>query len=132
MSDETVEEIKRKKLEELQNPAEQSSTDAPIEITSEGDLDELLASQPIVLVDCYADWCGPCKQLAPIVEQLAAETTATVAKIDTDSLPDLAMQFNVRALPTLLLFVDGELAERLMGLRAYHELEALIEQHSPN
>lgn len=65
-----------------------------------------------VLVDFYADWCGPCQMLIPVIEQLEKETGIKVIKIDVDSLPGLARQFRVMAIPTLLLFENGKMIKR--------------------
>lgn len=65
-----------------------------------------------VLVDFYADWCGPCQMLSPVIEQLEQESGIKVIKIDVDSLPNLARQYRVMAIPTLLLFEDGQMKKR--------------------
>lgn len=65
-----------------------------------------------VLVDFYADWCGPCQMLSPVIEQLEQESGIKVIKIDVDSLPGLARQFRVMAIPTLLLFENGKMVKR--------------------
>lgn len=65
-----------------------------------------------VLVDFYADWCGPCQMLSPVIEQLEKETGIKVIKIDVDSLPGIARQFRVMAIPTLLLFENGKMVKR--------------------
>lgn len=90
---------------------------SPVQIESEGDLKTLIADQRVLLVDFYADWCGPCQMLEPTVERIAAETAAAVAKVDIDEQQSLAEANSVRGVPTLLLYVDGELAERIVGLR---------------
>ncbi|TQR21944.1 hypothetical protein C9J85_19490 [Haloferax sp. wsp5] len=82
--------------------------------TAQDELDDAVADD-VVLVDFYADWCGPCKQLEPAVERIAAGTAATVAKVDIDANQQLAAKYGVRSVPTLLLFVDGEPVERLVG-----------------
>lgn len=73
-----------------------------------------------VLVDFYAEWCGPCQMLAPLLEQLDIK----VVKIDTDELPELARQFRVMSIPTLLLVKDGKIANKTMG---YMPIESLRE-----
>lgn len=65
-----------------------------------------------VLIDFYADWCGPCQMLSPVIEQLEKETGIKVIKIDVDSLPGIARQFRVMAIPTLLLFENGKMVKR--------------------
>lgn len=77
----------------------------------------VLESAEPVLVDFYADWCGPCKMMAPVVEELAGEYAGklTVGKLDTDQNPDIAMRYQIMGIPTLGLFRDGRLVDRLVG-----------------
>lgn len=130
MTDETVEEIKRRKLEQLQNGEATSTPDSPVSVTDEDHLNQLLADHPIVLVDCHAEWCGPCQQLKPILARIAEETQAVVATVDIDEHRNLAMEWGVRSVPTLLLYVDGERAERIMGVQPFDRLSSLIETHA--
>lgn len=130
MSDEAIEEIKRRKLEELTKVAQTPAADEPIELEDESDLPDLFERHRIVLVDCHAEWCGPCKQLAPIVQQVAANTEAAVVKVDIDRQRSLAQRWTVRSVPTLLLFVDGEPVERLAGVQSFDRLQSLIQAHS--
>ncbi|MFC5369179.1 thioredoxin [Salinirubrum litoreum] len=102
----------------------------PIHVESAEHLDELVAEGGVVLADFYADWCGPCKMLEPVVEELAAETDATVAKVDVDRLQRLAQQYRVQGVPTMYLFADGEQVEQMVGVRQRDELRSLIEQYA--
>ena len=71
-----------------------------------------------VLVDFWAEWCGPCKMIAPILEEIAAEQdNIRIAKVNVDESPDLAMRFQVMSIPTLIMFRDGEPAKRLVGAK---------------
>ena len=81
-----------------------------------------LVSKGTVLVDFYADWCGPCQMLAPVIEELDKSEQLTILKVDVDELSDLAREFRVMSIPTLMVFKDGKLAKREMG---YMPLEAL-------
>jgi len=83
----------------------------------------------VVLVDFYADWCGPCQMLEPIVESIAAETDAAVAKVDVDANQQLAAQYGVRGVPTLVLFAGGEKVQEMVGVQQKEALVAAIEQH---
>ncbi|MDR5657133.1 thioredoxin [Halodesulfurarchaeum sp. HSR-GB] len=104
------------------------SPDEPIHIRSPDHFNEVLESHDVVLTDFHADWCGPCKMLAPIVEELAAETDATMAKVDVDELQQLAQQHRVQGVPTMILFVDGEVAERIVGVREKSDIRRLLER----
>ena len=101
----------------------------PIEIEGQTHLEEVVDSHPVVLVDCYADWCGPCQMLEPTIDALAAETDAAVAKVDVDANQRLAQQLGARGVPTLVLYADSEPVERMMGAQDKATLEGLIAQH---
>ena len=87
------------------------------EVTDRTFAQEVLQSTPPVLVDVWADWCGPCKAIAPIVEELAREYEGRlkVMKLDVDENPRTASTYQVQSIPTLLVFKDGRLAERIVG-----------------
>lgn len=102
----------------------------PIHINGQADLDEVVRDYDVVLTDFYADWCGPCQMLEPIVETIAAETAATVAKVDIDANQQLAAAYGVRGVPTLVLFADGEQAEKVVGTQGEDQLRSLIERYT--
>ena len=87
--------------------------------------------QGVVLVDFWAEWCGPCRRLEPTVDALASEFDgrATVAKLNVDENPNVPGRFMIRGIPTLLLFKDGTLAETVVGLAAKEDLVRIIEKH---
>lgn len=140
--DPTIEEIKQRKLEELQNRVDGPGDDTggsesgaagpaePIPIHSVSDLDNTAERYDVVLADFYADWCGPCRMLEPTVERIARETDAAVAKIDIDANQQLAASYGVRSVPTLVLFAGGEPAQQLVGVQDESRLRELIEQHA--
>ena len=96
--------------------------------------DEVLGSDQPVLVDFWATWCGPCRMIAPTIEQLASEFEgrAKIAKVDVDNNPQVAMQFGIRSIPTLLFFKDGQVVDQAIGVvpkqKLAQRLEALAGQ----
>lgn len=106
-----------------------ATADEPIQIEDVDHFDELTDSG-VVLVDFYADWCGPCKMIAPTLETLAAETAATVAKVDVDAHQELAREYGVQGVPTLFLYVDGERVERRVGAQDEATLRSLIDRYA--
>ncbi len=82
----------------------------------------------VVLVDFYADWCGPCRMLSPVLERLAKDIQgkAKIVKVDTDKAEKTAASFRITSIPTLILFKDGKEIERVVGLRDEQALKAMI------
>ena len=90
------------------------------------------SSKPVV-VDFWAEWCGPCKMIAPILGEIAAEQGEhiTIAKLNVDENPDLAMRFNVMSIPTLLVFHKGDVAKRLVGAKGKGALLQELQEFLP-
>ncbi|MBI5475606.1 MAG: thioredoxin [Ignavibacteriales bacterium] len=103
----------------------------PIEVTDANFQTEVMQSDKPVLVDFWAVWCGPCKMIAPHVEELAKtyDGKLKVAKIDVDSNPKTAMQFGIRSIPTLLIFKGGQVAEQIIGAVSKSQLISKVEGH---
>ena len=92
---------------------------------------EVLKSDKVALVDFYADWCGPCKMMAPIVEQLAEEYKgqAVIGKLNVDNSPSVASRYHVLSIPTLMFFKNGKEVDRIVGATDKSVVEAKLQAH---
>lgn len=98
-----------------------------INLTTENFEEEVLNAKEPVLVDFWATWCGPCQTMGPVVDELAQELTdVKVGKVNVDEQMVLAREYKVMSIPTFLVFKDGEVAERTLGVQEKSELEQLI------
>jgi len=116
-----LEMLRRKKLEELRKKYMEgenleSMPDKPIEV-SDANFDEMVKKYKNVAIDCWAPWCGPCLMIAPVIEELARELKGKIVfgKLNVDNNPKTAMKYNIMSIPTILLFRDGELVDRIIG-----------------
>ena len=102
-----------------------SSPAAPVNVTDQTFNEEVLSHNGPVLVDCWAPWCGPCKMVAPALEQLASEYAGRVkiAKLNVDENPVTASQYGIRSIPTMLLFKAGKQIDKLVGALPKQEIE---------
>jgi thioredoxin len=106
--------------------------DRPLHLDDESFARTVADSAVPVFVDFYADWCGPCKMMAPAVDQLAGNYIgrAIVAKLNTDASPNTSMQFNIRGIPTSIVFSEGKEVARQSGALPYQALAGMIDKAS--
>ncbi|NCS77147.1 MAG: thioredoxin [Microcystis aeruginosa G11-09] len=99
-------------------------------IQDETEFDSLLKSESLLVVDCTATWCGPCKLVAPLIDRLADDyrDRAKVFKLDLDSNKPVAKRFGIRSIPAVMVFKQGELMETLVGVKPYEEFTAAVER----
>ena len=99
-------------------------------IQDETEFDSLLANESLLVVDCTASWCGPCKLVAPLMDQLADQYTdrVKVFKLDLDANKPVAKRFGIRSIPAVMLFKGGELVETLIGVKPYEEFSGAVER----
>jgi thioredoxin 1 len=139
-----IEAIRERKLERLRSQGAKNGSgdddtpaateppvpDTPVHVESQEHFRTVIEDYRVVLVDFYADWCGPCQMLEPVLGQLAADLDrAAIAKVDTDAQGQLAADHGVRSLPTLLLFLEGEPVEQLVGAQDAQQLRTLIDRY---
>lgn len=102
---------------------------AILHITKDNFEQEVLKSDVPVLVDFWATWCGPCRALGPVLEEIASETSSVkIVKVNVDEQPELASQFRIMSIPTMILFKSGEVADKTVGLLPKEEVLNFIKK----
>ncbi len=120
------------------NPPNAGSADLPSAVGSEATLayaddttfdEAVLQADGPVLVDFYADWCGPCRQLGPVLERISEDLTeGRIVKVDVDYSPEIAARYNVQNLPTLKVFVDGQVVDEATGIQSEQTLRSMLQR----
>jgi len=128
-----LEEIKRKKMEQMKKEMNTSTNpsvelpDKPIKVT-DATIDSAASQYPIFILDCWAEWCGPCRTIGPIIEQLASEMKGKVVfgKLNVDENMQTANKHRISAIPTLMIFKNGKLIDKIVGAYPKPALTAKI------
>jgi thioredoxin len=100
----------------------------PIQVTDVNFVQEVLQSPTSLLLDCWAPWCGPCRMMAPVMDELAASLAGSVkvAKLNVDENPEIAARLGIRSIPTLLLFKNGQVLDQMIGAAPAAKIEAAV------
>jgi thioredoxin 1 len=133
--DDELERIKRAKLQEMMKSVagegqERSALSKPVEVT-DATFKETIQNHPLVVVDCWAPWCGPCQMVAPVIEELARDYAGRIlfGKLNVDDNREVAAQYQIMGIPTLLVFKNGKLVDRIVGALPRQTLEPKIERY---
>ncbi len=105
--------------------------DEPVKVTDE-DFDEFVEEYDVVLIDFWAEWCGPCKRLGPIIEELAEEMQGDVAfgKLDVDDNKAKSSEYSVSSIPTMIIFNDGEVVDKMIGALPKEDIKEKLEKYT--
>lgn len=120
----------KKMMEKIMFNKNIASLENPIEMNEEN-FDEVIRRNPLVVVDCWASWCGPCRMVAPIVEELAKEYNGRIlfGKLNVDNNKVTSLRYNIMSIPTFLVFKNGKLVDRIIGASPKNILEREIKKH---
>jgi thioredoxin 1 len=126
-----LEEMRAKKMRELMTQTSTPIIDKPI-VVSDRNFDQTIKSYPLVVVDCWAAWCAPCRAIAPVIEQLAKEYSGKVVfgKLNVDENPETAERFGIMAIPTLLVMKNAKEADRIVGALPKNQIEGKISTYA--
>jgi len=126
-----LEEIREKKMHELMGQMETPNIDKPI-VVSDRNFDQTVKNYPLVVVDCWAAWCAPCRAIAPVIDQLARAYSGKVVfgKLNVDENPETQQRFGIQAIPTLLVMKKGQEVDRIVGALPKSQLESKINTYA--
>ncbi|MDD1740186.1 MAG: thioredoxin [Methanothrix sp.] len=131
-----LDEIKRKKMEKMMKDMNKPTApsielpDKPV-IVTDATIESMASAYPLFILDCWAEWCGPCRMIGPIIEQLAEEMKgrAVFGKLNVDQNMQTANKYRISAIPTLMIFKDGKLIDKLVGAYPKPALEAKLQKY---
>jgi len=129
-----LERIRARKMQELMRRQSQAAgkyaLDSPIEVT-DNNFESLIREYPLLVVDCWATWCGPCRMLAPVIDELARDYAGKVVfgKMDVDENPRTAMNFGIMSVPTLLVIKGGKLVDQIVGAVPRDYIESKLREY---
>jgi thioredoxin 1 len=133
--DKELERIRRAKLQGMMKKSEASEKEGivlnkPIEVT-DATFEEMIQNHSLVVVDCWAPWCGPCYMVAPVIEELARDYAGKIlfGKLNVDENREVSMQYQIMGIPTLLVFKNGKLVDRIVGAMPRQMLEPKITRY---
>ena len=126
-----LEQIRERKMRKMMNKMSTPSIEKPI-VVSDRNFDQTVKSYPLIVVDCWAAWCAPCRAIAPIVDEMAKEYTGKVVfgKLNIDENPETTQKYGVMAIPTLLIMKDGQEVDRIVGVLPKNQLEAKVSSYA--
>ena len=133
--DEELEKVKRAKLQEMMRSVagkrqEKPALSKPVEVT-DATFKETIQNHPLVVVDCWATWCGPCRMIAPVIEEMAQDYVGIIlfGKLNVDENREVATEYQIMSIPTMLVFKNGKLVDRIVGAMPRQILEPKITRY---
>jgi len=143
-TDDELAQIKKKKLEEMmkeiqnkrnlktlnKSESKMDNINKPIGV-SDGNFGEIVKKYPVVVVDCWAEWCGPCRMIAPVIEELAKDYAGKIVfgKLNVDNNQEIPAKYGIMGIPTLLIFKNGQNVDKIVGAAPKKMIEAKIKQY---
>ena len=137
MNNDKLEEIRKRKMEQLKEQylyggknMKGSLPDTPVKLT-DSDIDDAIKKYGVIVIDCWAPWCGPCRMVGPVINELAKEMQGKIVfgKLNVDENPVTSTKHQIMSIPTLLVFKNGDLVDRFVGAYPKEELRKKLEVH---